>query len=59
MFDKWSPTSKLSSIKLPGYPDGQYIFFACARTHLSTLSIKISYLQIFTRVYYDSILSIV
>ena len=40
MLDKWSPISKLSDIKLPHYPDGQYILFTCTRTRLSTILIK-------------------
>ena len=39
MLDKWSPTSKLSDIKLSHYPDCRYIFFTCTRTHLSALSL--------------------
>ena len=31
MLDKWSPTSKLSEIKLFHYPDCRYIFFSLAR----------------------------
>ena len=29
MMDKWSPTSKLSDIKLSRIPDDRYIFFTC------------------------------
>ena len=60
MLDKWSPTSKLWDIKLFHYPDCRYIFFTCTRTHLSTIPIKpiFWYLQIFSLVYYDWILSI-
>ena len=56
MFDNWSPTSKLSDMKLSHYPDGQYIVFICTRNHLFALSIKLVFwfFQIFSRVYYDS-----
>ena len=40
MLEKWSRTSKLSHIKLYHYPDSQYIFSTCTRTHLSTIPIK-------------------
>ena len=55
MLDKWGPTSKLSDIKLLHIPNDWYIFFTFARTHLSTIPIKLVfwYLQIFPRVYYD------
>ena len=55
IFDKWSPTSKLSDIKLSHIPDGQYNFFTCTRTHLSTIPIKPIFLffQIFSLVCYD------
>ena len=55
MLDKWSPTSKMSDIEFPHYPDGWYIFFTCTRTGLSAKPIKpvFSYLQIFSLVYYD------
>ena len=60
MLDEWSPTSKLSDIKLPHIPDGWYIFFTCTRTHLSAIPAELVfwYLQIFSCVYYDWILSI-
>ena len=50
MLDKWSPTFKLSHIKLSHYPDSRYIFSTCTRTHLSTIPIKLVfwYLQIFS-----------
>ena len=53
MLEKWSPTSKLSHIKLSNYPDSRYIFSTCTRTHLSAIPIKLVfwYLQIFYRVY--------
>ena len=38
MLDKWKlekSTSKLSDIKLPHIPDGQYFIFTCTRTRLS------------------------
>ena len=60
MLGKCSPTSKLSGIKLSHYLDGRYILITYTRAHLSALSIKFVfwYLQIFSRVYYDLILSI-
>ena len=60
MFGKWSPTSKLSDIKLSHYPDRWYIFFTWTKTYLSILSIKLVfwYLQIFSRVCFDWVLSI-
>ena len=60
MLGQWSPTSKLSDIKFPHYPDGRYTFFTCTRTSLSAIPIKsvFLYLQIFPLVYYDWILSI-
>ena len=53
MLEKWSRTSKLSHIKLYHYPDSQYIFSTCTRTHLSAIPIKLAfwYLQIFSCVY--------
>ena len=59
MLNKWSPTSKLSDIKLSHIPDGRYIFFTCTRTHLSAIPIKpvFWYFQIFSRVCYDWVLS--
>ena len=60
MLDKWSPTYKLSDVKLSHCPDGWYIFFTCMRTHLSAIPIKsvFWYPQIFSLVYYNWILSI-
>ena len=60
MLDKWSPTSKMSNIKLFHYLDGRHIFFTCTRTRLSAIPIKpiFWYLQIFSLVYYDWISSI-
>ena len=60
MLDEWSPTSKLSDIKLSHIPNGWYIFFTCTRTHLSAIPAELVfwYLQIFSCVYYDWILSI-
>ena len=59
MSDKWSPTSKLSDIKLSHISDGRYIFFTCTRTHLSVIPIKpvFWYFKIFSRVCYDWVLS--
>ena len=60
MLGKWSPISKLSDIKFSHHPDGRYTFFTCRRTRLSAIPIKpdFLYLQIFSLVYYDWILSI-
>ena len=53
MLDKWSPTFKLSHIKLSHYPDSRYIFSTCTRTHLFTIRIKLVFwnLQIFSCLY--------
>ena len=57
MLRKWSPTSKLSDIKLSHSPDDRHIFFTCTRTCLSAMPIKLIfwYLQIFSFVYCDCI----
>ena len=39
MLDEWSPTSKLSDIRLSHIPDDRYIYFLCTRTHLSTIPV--------------------
>ena len=55
MLEKWSPTSKLSDIKLSHIPDCRYIFFTCTRTYLSAIPVKpvFWYFKIFPRVCYD------
>ena len=39
MLDEWSPTSKLSDIKLSLMPDNRYICFTCMGTLLSAMHV--------------------
>ena len=50
MFDEWSPTSKLSDIKLSRITDGRYIFFYLSKNPL-VHRFCFWYLQIFSRVF--------
>ena len=47
MLGKWSPTSKVSDIKLSHYPNGRYIFFTCTGTRLSVILFKPAFWYLF------------